>query len=106
MGRYINTALGQRWTDEPLPDHAHYSPAHKQGREEGFAQGMAKMGGGGSNAPAFPTTSDIEEVGKLLVEGRLRLPKYAKVRIPTKPATHSNRKPATDSDLKPAGVPI
>ncbi len=36
----------------------------------------------------------------------LIVPKWHKLRIPTKPATHSNRKPATDSDLKPAGVPL
>ena len=33
-------------------------------------------------APLF-TDSDIEEVGKLLVEGRVRLPKYAKVTVVT-----------------------
>ena len=89
MGRWINTALGQRWTDEPLPDHVHFSPAHKQGWAEGYRVGMEKMGGGGSNAPsapaaaAFPTDSDIEEVGKLLVEGRMWLPKYARVTVTT-----------------------
>jgi hypothetical protein len=37
----------------------------------------------GATAPAFPTEADIEEVGKLLVEGRLRLPRYAAVTVTT-----------------------
>jgi hypothetical protein len=37
----------------------------------------------GAVAPAFPQPSDIEEVGRLLVEGRLRLPKYARVTVTT-----------------------
>jgi hypothetical protein len=37
----------------------------------------------GATAPAFPTDADIEEVGKLLVEGRLRLPRYATVTVTT-----------------------
>jgi hypothetical protein len=37
----------------------------------------------GAQAPTFPTEADIEEVGKLLVEGRLRLPRYAKVTVVT-----------------------
>ena len=39
--------------------------------------------GAAKAAPAFPTEADIEEVGKLLVEGRVRLPKYAKVTVVT-----------------------
>jgi len=37
----------------------------------------------GAAAPAFPTEADIEEVGKLLVEGRLRLPRYVTVNVTT-----------------------
>jgi hypothetical protein len=37
----------------------------------------------GATAPAFPTEADIEEVSKLLVEGRLRLPKHARVTVTT-----------------------
>jgi hypothetical protein len=37
----------------------------------------------GATAPAFPTEVDIEEVGKLLVEGHIRLPKYARVNVTT-----------------------
>jgi hypothetical protein len=40
VGHYIHTALGQRWQN----DDEHLSPAHKQGREEGYAQEMARMG--------------------------------------------------------------
>jgi hypothetical protein len=35
-----------------------------------------------SPLPAF-TDSDVEEVGKLLVEGHIRLPKYARVNVTT-----------------------
>jgi hypothetical protein len=95
MGRYVNTALGQRWTDEPLPD----EPSHLQyparayqtlGRVDAKLDYALAMGGGGSNAPAFTTDdnqsaneADIEEVGKLLVEGKVRLPKYARVTVTT-----------------------
>jgi hypothetical protein len=37
----------------------------------------------GAVAPAFPTDADLEEVGKLLVEGRVRLPRYATVTVTT-----------------------
>jgi hypothetical protein len=37
----------------------------------------------GAVAPAFPQASDIDEVGKALVEGRVRLPKYARVTVTT-----------------------
>jgi hypothetical protein len=50
---------------------------------DGKVTALVAMGGVGAKAPAFPTTSDIEEVGKLLVEGRLRLPKYARVTVTT-----------------------
>jgi hypothetical protein len=39
--------------------------------------------GVGAAAPAFPTEADIEEVGRLLVEGRMRLPRYATVNVTT-----------------------
>jgi hypothetical protein len=39
--------------------------------------------GAAKAAPAFPTEADIEEVGKLLVEGRLRLPRYVAVTVTT-----------------------
>jgi hypothetical protein len=37
----------------------------------------------GATAPAFPTDLDIEEVGKLLVEGRIRLPSHVRVTVTT-----------------------
>jgi hypothetical protein len=37
----------------------------------------------GATAPAFPTEADIEEVGKLLVEGRMRLPSHARITVTT-----------------------
>jgi hypothetical protein len=37
----------------------------------------------GAVAPAFPTEADIEEVGKLLVTGHLRLPRYATFTVTT-----------------------
>jgi hypothetical protein len=46
-----------------------------------LALAMVRMGAG-SNAPST-LDADIEEVGKLLVEGRLRLPRYATVTVTT-----------------------
>jgi hypothetical protein len=37
----------------------------------------------GAVAPAFPQPSDIEEVGRLLVEGRIRLPSHARITVTT-----------------------
>jgi hypothetical protein len=37
----------------------------------------------GAAAPAFPTEADIEEVGRLLVTGHLRLPRYATYTVTT-----------------------
>jgi hypothetical protein len=37
----------------------------------------------GATAPAFPQDSDIEEVGRLLVEGRIRLPTHARLTVIT-----------------------
>jgi hypothetical protein len=39
--------------------------------------------GVGATAPAFPTDLDIEEVGKLLVEGRIRLPSHVRITVTT-----------------------
>jgi hypothetical protein len=52
---------------------------------DGQVEGLARMMGVGAvmAAPTFPTQADIEEVGKLLVEGRLRLPRYATVTVTT-----------------------
>jgi hypothetical protein len=47
---------------------------------------LASIGmGGAAQAAPLPlyTDTDVEEVGKLLVEGRLRLPKYARVTVTT-----------------------
>src|SRR5580692_6026036 len=82
MGRYINTVLGPRWTDEPRPDEP-TSPQYPSrtlqafGRIEGKVTVLVEMGAAERpSSPAF-TDSDIEEVGKLLVEGRVRLPTHA-----------------------------
>jgi hypothetical protein len=40
----------------------------------------------GATAPAF-TDADVEEVGKLLVEGRVRLPTHARVTVITEVET-------------------
>jgi hypothetical protein len=37
----------------------------------------------GATAPAFSTDLDIEEVGKLLVEGRIRLPSHVRITVTT-----------------------
>jgi len=86
MGRYINTVLGPRWTDEPRPD----EPTSPQcpsrtlqafGRIEGKVTVLVEMGAAERpSSPAF-TDSDIEEVGKLLVEGRVRLPTHARITV-------------------------
>jgi hypothetical protein len=60
--------------------------ARERARVEAYDKAMLMMQGKGvaqaTPAPAF-TEADIEEVGKLLVEGRLRLPKYARVTVRT-----------------------
>jgi hypothetical protein len=86
MGRFINTALGQRWTDEPHPNepgHLQYPPRtlHALGRMDAKMDVLVMEVG--ATAPAFPTDLDIEEVGKLLVEGRMWLPRYARVTVTT-----------------------
>jgi hypothetical protein len=50
---------------------------------DGKVASLAVAMGAAKAAPTFPTDSDIEEVGRLLVEGRLRLPKYATVTVTT-----------------------
>jgi hypothetical protein len=45
-------------------------------------QAMAQVRGAACAAPLF-TDADVAEVGKLLVEGRLRLPRYATVTVTT-----------------------
>jgi hypothetical protein len=93
MGRYINTALGTRWTDDPSPDDPpplRYSRGCLQalgrmsakvdtlvtGAVEATAEVVAK-------AAAFPPDV-VEEVGKLLVEGRMiRLPANARLTVRT-----------------------
>ena len=88
MGRYINTVLGPRWTDEPRPDELtslQYPPRTLQafGRIEGKVTVLVEMGAAERpSSPAF-TDSDIEEVGKLLVEGRVRLPTHARITVTT-----------------------
>jgi hypothetical protein len=44
---------------------------------------VVEVGASPSSPPAFPTDLDIEEVGKLLVEGRLRLPSHVKITVTT-----------------------
>jgi hypothetical protein len=51
-----------------------------EGRLDGLAKVMQVEVG--ATAPAF-TDADIEEVGRMLVEGRLRLPRYATVTVTT-----------------------
>jgi hypothetical protein len=53
---------------------------------EGKLDHVLAMGFGGASAPPTPpafTDSDIEEVGKLLVEGRIRLPTHARITVIT-----------------------
>jgi hypothetical protein len=59
----------------------------EEARKAAFDLAIAKLGGmevgaSPSSPPAF-TDADVEEVGRLLVEGRVRLPKYAKVSVVT-----------------------
>jgi hypothetical protein len=83
MGRYINTALGQRWTDEPLPDtepeRLQYPSRTLQalGRISGkvdHALAMAKEVG--SDAPSLPTFDDhdVQDLAERLAEDRSWLP--------------------------------
>jgi hypothetical protein len=47
-----------------------------------LGQLLAEVGASPSSPPAF-TDADIEEVGKLLVEGRLRLPSHVRITVTT-----------------------
>jgi hypothetical protein len=47
-----------------------------------LGQLLAERFGGPQAPPAF-TDSDVEEVGKLLVEGRIRLPSHARITVTT-----------------------
>jgi hypothetical protein len=50
------------------------------------------MGREGASAPSSPfTDADVEEVGKLLVEGRLRLPTHARITVITEVETVKSR---------------
>jgi hypothetical protein len=49
---------------------------------DGQIEAMAKLMEVGAQAPSF-TDADVEEVGKLLVEGRLRLPRYCTFTVTT-----------------------
>jgi hypothetical protein len=87
MGRYINTVLGQRWTDEPVPEPSHLQYPSRTlqalGRLEAKIDVVLVERGVGVTAPAF-TQADIEEVGRLLVEGRMiRLPVHARLTVRT-----------------------
>jgi hypothetical protein len=83
MGRFIQTALGQRWTDEPLPDtepeRLQYPSRTLQalGRISGkvdHALAMAKEVG--SDAPSLPTFDDhdVQDLAERLAEDRSWLP--------------------------------
>jgi hypothetical protein len=86
MGRYINTALGQRWSDEPHPN----EPSHLTYPSRGCLQSLGRIAakvdhlvsvmdrGVAQAAPRF-TDADVDEVGCMLVEGRIRLPTHARV---------------------------
>jgi hypothetical protein len=73
MGRYINTALGQRWTDLPLDDDIHLSERHKEARRAAYETSMEKMGG--AKAPPSFTQQDAFDLAELLArEGTSGLP--------------------------------
>jgi hypothetical protein len=89
MGRYINTALGQRWTDEPLPDtepeRLTYPSRTLQalGRIAGKVDHALAMAGAeprakevGSDAPSLPTFDDhdVQDLAERLAEDRSWLP--------------------------------
>jgi hypothetical protein len=61
--------------------------ARERARMEAYDKAMRLLQGGKGVAEgpssAFPTEADIEEVGKLLVEGRMHLPRYATVNVET-----------------------
>jgi hypothetical protein len=81
MGRYINTALGQRWTDEPSPD----EPTVLQYPSRGCLQSLGRISakvdhlvsvmemGAAQAAPAF-TAEDIQDLAERLAEDRSWLP--------------------------------
>jgi hypothetical protein len=59
----------------------------EEARKAAFDLAIAKLGGmevgaSPSSPPAF-TDADVEEVGRLLVEGRLRLPSHARITVTT-----------------------
>jgi hypothetical protein len=74
MGRFINTALGQRWTDEPLPE-AHLVHARLKNLEAKIdsALEMAKEVGSNAPSPSY-TAEDIQDLAERLAEDRSWLP--------------------------------
>jgi hypothetical protein len=90
MGRYINTALGQRWSDEPHPN----EPSHLQYPSRGCLQSLGRisakvdhlvsvMDRGVAQATPLFSDADVDEVGRLLVEGRISLPTHARLTVIT-----------------------
>jgi hypothetical protein len=55
---------GKLWTNEPLPDDEHLSPAHKAAREAAYHAGMEKMGAAKA-APTY-TQQDAWDLSELL----------------------------------------
>jgi hypothetical protein len=87
MGRYIQTVLGQRWTDEPSPDEAStrltYPSRTLQTRMRAVEDSLDKLVSvmdreAGSNAPSLPTLplteEDIQDLAERLAEDRSWLP--------------------------------
>jgi hypothetical protein len=79
MGRYINTALGPRWTDEPMPEPGHLqypsSALHALGRIAGKVDHALAMAEQVGESPLpTPTAEDIQFLAESLAEDRSWLP--------------------------------
>jgi hypothetical protein len=85
MGRYINTVLGERWTDDPQdePTNLRYSRGCVQAlgrissKVDMLVEEVAKL------APPPFTPAVVDEVGRMLVEGRIKLPSHARLTVTT-----------------------
>jgi hypothetical protein len=84
--------LGERWTDEPLPDDEHLSPAHAEARKAAYQAGMKRMGG----AKASPTYSqqDAWDLSELLASnGTEGLPPHSHIETTSVDTTTPLQKP-------------
>ena len=80
MGRYVNTALGQRWTDDPYPDepgHLQYPPRTYQalGRLEGKVDVLVEMGAAqAAPVPPTPPQDPLNSLKRRMASDEVHLP--------------------------------